>query len=63
MKARELRNLSPEELKDRLKELRKQLMELNFKKRTAHVEKPHFFRRIRRDIAKILTVMKEKRDG
>ncbi|HDN85630.1 MAG: 50S ribosomal protein L29 [Candidatus Omnitrophota bacterium] len=60
MKAQEIRNLSLEELKDKLEELRKRLMELNFKKKTAHVEKPHQFKQIKKDIARILTVIKEK---
>ena len=55
MKAQEIRNLSLEELKDKLEELRKRLMELNFKKKTAHVEKPHQFKQIKKDIENRIT--------
>jgi large subunit ribosomal protein L29 len=63
MKVHELRNLSPQELKDKLQDLRRQLMELNFKRKIAHVEKPHLFKQIKRDIARVLTIIREKRDG
>jgi len=56
MKARELRGLSKEELQDKLNDLNKQLMQLQFKRRSA-VEKPHLFKQVKKDIARILTVM------
>ncbi|MBD3263480.1 MAG: 50S ribosomal protein L29 [Candidatus Omnitrophica bacterium] len=60
MEIKEIRQLSKEELKNKLEELNKQLMELQFKRRSG-VEKPHMFRVIKRDIARILTVYTEKR--
>ena len=60
MKARELRNLSAQELKDKLQDLRKRLMELNFQKKTAHIEKPHLFRELKKDMARVYTLLKEK---
>ena len=59
MKVQELRPLSKEELQHKVEELRKQLMELNFKRRSG-VEKPHLFAQVRKDIARILTVLREK---
>ncbi|MDD5583555.1 MAG: 50S ribosomal protein L29 [Candidatus Omnitrophica bacterium] len=59
MKVDELRGLSKEELQNKAEELHKQLMDLNFKRRSG-VEKPHLFAQIRKDIARILTVLKEK---
>ncbi len=61
MKKNDYTNLTPQELEDKVKDLRKQLMELSFKKSTAQVEKPHFFKQIRKDIARILTVLQEKK--
>lgn len=61
MKNKDFTNLTPQELEDKVKDLRKQLMELNFKKSSAQVEKPHLFRQIRKDIARILTVLQEKK--
>ena len=44
----------------RLEDARRRLMEINFQKRTAHVEKPHMFRQLRKEIACIHTVLHEK---
>ena len=51
--------LSKAELNDKLDALKKQLMELQFKRR-AGVEKPHLFKVIKKDIARLLTELKEK---
>ncbi len=59
MKIKDLRAMSEEELKDKMVELNKQLMELQFKRRS-NVEKPHLFKQIRRDIARIFTIINEK---
>jgi large subunit ribosomal protein L29 len=59
MKAHELKGLTKEELDHKLQDCKKQLMELQFKRRTG-VEKPHLFRQVKKDIARILTVLKEK---
>ena len=62
MKMKELKQLSVQELISKLTETRKRLMELNFQKKTAHVEKPHVFKQLRKDAARILTMMKEKKN-
>ncbi len=59
MKIEELRGLSEEELQDKLDELNKQLMELQFKRRSG-VEKPHLFKVVKKDIARIFTVLNQK---
>ena len=59
MKIEELRGLSEQELQDKLDDLNKQLMELQFKRRSG-VEKPHLFKVVKKDIARILTVLNEK---
>jgi large subunit ribosomal protein L29 len=59
MKASELRGLSKEELQDKLNDLNKQLMELQFKRRSK-VERPHLFKKVKKDIARILTLVKKK---
>ncbi len=60
MRNKEYRNLNKEELEEKLLELRKKLMELNFKRKTSRIEKPHLFRETKRNIARILTLLKEK---
>jgi len=59
MEINELRGLSPAELKDKLEGLRKSLMDMQFK-REGGSQKPHLFREARKDIARIMTVLKEK---
>lgn len=59
MKASELRKLSKEELEAKIKELRKNLFDLNFKRKYGKVEKPSLFRQYKRDIARILTILRE----
>jgi large subunit ribosomal protein L29 len=60
MKIKDLEGLSPAELKDKLTDLRKQYMELQFKRKSG-VEKPHLFKQIKKDIARINTVINEKK--
>ena len=60
MKIKELKELSEEELKEKHKELNKQLMELQFKRRSG-VEKPHLFKLTKKDIARIMTVFNQKK--
>lgn len=59
MKIEELRGLSDQELQDKLDDLNKQLMELQFKRRSG-AEKPHLFKVVKKNIARIFTVLNEK---
>lgn len=59
MEAKELRGLSEQELEVKLKDLNRQLMDLQFKRRSG-VEKPHLFKLVKKDIARILMVLNEK---
>ncbi len=60
MKAEELRNLSKEELESKLRELKEQLFSLNTKAALGTLEKTHTRKEIKREIARILTIMREK---
>ncbi|NJK78581.1 MAG: 50S ribosomal protein L29 [Chloroflexaceae bacterium] len=60
MKAQELRNLKDEELKERLLEFYQELFNLRFQKvsgRLANTARP---RQVRRDIARIKTILRER---
>ena len=64
MKVKEFRELSIEELQQKEKSFKKELHALNFQRKTGRVEKPARFQLLRRDIAKILTVLNEReKDG
>ena len=59
MRARELRNLSKDELATKLAETRKELFNLRFQSATGSLEDTTRLRHARRDIARILTVQLE----
>ena len=60
MKVSELRDLGPEELQQKEKEFKKELYELNYQRKMGRVEKPSRFRELKRDIARIMTLLKER---
>jgi len=61
VKAKDLENLSKEELQNKLNDLNKQLMELQFKRKSG-VEKPHLFKVFKKDIARILTILNKNKE-
>lgn len=60
MKAVDLRNKNVDELKTELLALLKEQFNLKMQKGMGQVPKAHFFKRVRLDIARIKTVLKEK---
>jgi len=63
MKAQELRGLSPEEMQKQLHELLKEQFNLRMQKGTGQLSRPARVKVVRRDIARIKTVMTELRAG
>ena len=61
MKIKELSNLNEEELVTKEKQLKKDLFDMESHRQMGRVEKPASFRNLRRDIARILTVLNERR--
>ncbi|MDI6699156.1 MAG: 50S ribosomal protein L29 [Candidatus Saccharicenans sp.] len=59
MKIRELRELSAEDLKQKELELKDQLFKLRFQKSLGQLDNPMKIRNIRRDLARIKTLLKE----
>ncbi len=62
MKTEELKNLSKEELQEKEKNLYGELSKLNVQRYTGNVEKPHKFGLIKKDIARIKTLLNQKKD-
>ena len=60
MKASELRKMTDEELKEKVLELKKKLMELRFKNAIGNIEKPSEIKATKRTIARILTILRER---
>lgn len=61
MKAKELVNLSQEELLQKIKSLKEELFKLNQQRYSGKVEKPHLFLVVRKDIARIETILNQKK--
>jgi large subunit ribosomal protein L29 len=60
MKAKDYREMSKDELDDRLKELQKNLFDLRAQAVTEKLENSKAIRNIRRDIARLKTIIHEK---
>ena len=59
-KPNELREMSQENLESRLAELTEERFRLRFRSATESIENPMRFRAIRREIARIQTILREK---
>lgn len=62
-KATELINLSKDELLQKEKTLKDQLFKLNLQRYAGRVEKPHMFQAIKKDIARIHTILSLSRNS
>ena len=60
MKISEIKDLSETELNKKFRELGEELLQLQVRKQTGQVEKPHLIKSIRRDRARILTILSEQ---
>ncbi len=61
MKAVELRDLALEELEAKSRDLRGELFNVNVKRSTGQLENTALLRKLRRDVARVETVIREKR--
>ena len=60
MKVEEIRELDQTELEARVKELREEQFKLRFQASMMQIENPSIVRKIRRDIARINTILRER---
>jgi len=63
LRARELRDLTDDELEHRLAETRQELFNLRFQSATGALENPARLKLAKREIARILTVRNERASG
>lgn len=61
LQATDLRELSTEQLEAKLAELREERLKLSFREATESIENPMRFRVLRRDIARVQTILGQKR--
>ena len=60
MKIADIKNISVEELNAKLVELKKELFNLRFQHAVNQLENPHKMTEVKRDIARVMTVLNEK---
>ncbi len=63
MKAKDLRQLSIQELEAKVKELKSELFKLRITKKIEGLKEPSKIREAKKDIARILTIINEKKRG
>ncbi len=57
----ELRNITKDELLQKENSLKEELLKINAQRYSGRVEKPHLFSSLRKDIARIKTILNEKK--
>lgn len=60
MKANEIRNMSADELNAKLKDLKDELFKLRFQHAINQLDNPHKIADVKKDIARVMTVINEK---
>ena len=60
MKAKELREMSVEQLESKLTELKRELFNLRFQHAINQLDNPHKIGDVKHDIARVMTVLREK---
>ena len=60
MKVKEIRELSTEEINEKLVETKKELFNLRFQQATGNLEKPSRLRELRHTVARFKTVLRER---
>lgn len=60
MNAKDLRDQTPDQLREKLIDLKKEAFNLRFQQATNQIENTAQMRRVRRDVARVMTVMNQK---
>ena len=63
MKIQDIRDLSTQELEDKIKDLKEELFNLHFQNATNQLDNPGRIASVKKDIARVKTVLKEKELG
>ncbi len=63
MKIQDIRDLSTQELEDKIKDLKEELFNLRFQNATNQLDNPIRIVSVKKDIARVKTVLKEKELG
>ena len=60
MKTNDIRKMSAEELNAKLKDLKSELFNLRFQHAINQLENPHRIADVKKDIARVMTILREK---
>lgn len=60
MKIKELRNLTDNDLQKKISESKKELFDLRLKQSTGSLEKPSKMHELRKDVARMKTILRER---
>jgi len=60
MKVNEIRDLTSEEIENKIKEIKEELFNLRFKQATGNLEKPSRIKELRKTIARMKTILRER---
>jgi large subunit ribosomal protein L29 len=60
MTADEIRDLTDEELNDRIGQSQEELFRLRFRSATQQLENPSLIRKLRRDVARMKTILRQR---
>lgn len=60
MKAEDIRDLGDDEIQERVRELKEEQFRLRFRGATMQLENPKLLKEIRRDIARMKTILRER---
>lgn len=63
MKIEDLRKLTTEELQEKIKESKEELFNLRFQQATGTLEKPVRLRELRKDVARMKAIIREREKG
>ena len=60
MTSKEIRDLSAAEISTKLRDTRESLLNIRLRKQTGQVEKTHEIRTLRKDVARLETILRQK---
>lgn len=63
LKTSDLRNMSEDELVEKVAQLKKDLMQYRFQSKTGKLETKSAIKTVRKDIARLLTIINEKKNN
>lgn len=63
MKVSEIRKLKDEEILEKVKESKKELLNLRIKNATGSLDKPSKLKEMKKDIARMLTILNERKNS